>query len=299
MQSAHYWRQIESGVIKSTIENFSASRFRALEAPDLPLDEQRRIADFLDDRVGRIDRIIAARRQQLTLLTEQAESAVDRVLDEGDWASAGRLGYFIDSIEQGWSPQCDSIPAGPNEWGVLKVSAVKAGEFIETENKLLPETETPQPDYEIKPGDLLVTRANTPKLVGAFAVAPDDVRPQLILCDKIMRIRLRDLHPDFVALVGQSRRTRSVLSMAGTGTSQSMVNIRGDDIRGLAVPLLTMREQRERVRVWHLDRDAAQTAAKTLTASIDLLTEYKSSLITAAVTGELDVTTASRRIPGE
>lgn len=35
-----------------------------------------------------------------------------------------------------------------------------------------------------------------------------------------------------------------------------------------------------------------------LRRSINVLTEYKSSLITAAVTGEMDVTTAGSRIPG-
>ena len=40
--------------------------------PDRSVEEQRRIADFLDDRVARIDRIIAARREQIAGLKEVA-----------------------------------------------------------------------------------------------------------------------------------------------------------------------------------------------------------------------------------
>ncbi|MGD7732930.1 restriction endonuclease subunit S [Propionibacteriaceae bacterium G57] len=283
----------------ANIRHLGADNLRRMRVSWPDVEAQRRIADFLDDRVARIDRIIAARRQQVELVDDPA-SLADLILTQSDWEHTSSLGRFIDSIEQGWSPQCESVPAGTEEWGVLKVSAVKAGMFLPEENKLLPPNEEPRLEYEVKAGDLLVTRANTPRLVGAFAVAPEDVRPRLILCDKIMRLALAgDVEPGFVALVGQSKRTRDALSMAGTGTSQSMVNIRGDDIRGLAVPLLSLATQQERMEGWKQLRASTEEGKALLQRSIDLLTEYKTSLITAAVTGELDITTASRRIPGE
>ena len=263
------------------------------------LEEQRRIADFLDDRVARIDRIIAARCEQMASLSATRRAAADYALEEVDRHHRVRLGYFIISIEQGWSPQCDSIPALPEEWGVLKVSSVRPGRFYPEENKRLPNELEPLCDYAVRPRDLLVTRANTPVLVGAFAVVPDGVRSRLLMSDKIMRVRLSsEFDPDFVALVAQTMVVRERLSSAGTGTSQSMVNIRGEDIRDLRAPKLSKNRQCEVVARHTRAIAAIDRHGNTLKDVINLLTEYKSSLITAAVTGELDVTTAGSGIPG-
>ena len=61
-------------------------------------------------------------------------------------------------------------------------------------------------------------------------------------------------------------------------------------------------ERAEQLRLMHglsVSRRAVSAARDTSEMSIARLTEYKQSLITAAVTGEFDVTTASTRIPGE
>lgn len=271
---------------------------RAAPMPWHEVEDQRRIADFLDDRVARIDQVITARRRQIALIDELNRSLSDELLIDVQepWV---RLGPFIRGIEQGWSPQCEAIEAQPQEWGVLKVGAVQPGWFDPSENKRLPDSEHPRSEYEVRPGDLLVSRANTPERVGFFAVVPPHVRPRLILCDKIMRIQVDSrFDPDFVAFVGQSRRTRDKLTLAGTGTSGSMVNIRGDDVRSMALPLLSDTRQRDLVRTWRQRSDELKGSKALLGSSIDLLAEYKQSLITAAVTGELDVTTAGRGIGG-
>ncbi len=274
------------------------SDLRNVEVPWLPLDEQRRIADFLDDRVARIDQIIAARRRQTAFINEQVRSLPDELLSHvhEPWV---RLGPFVRRIEQGWSPQCDAVPAELGEWGVLRVGAVKPGWFDSSENKRLPDGELPKPEYEVSAGDLLVSRANTPERVGFFAVVPANVRARLILCDKIMRVQVDgSFDPNFVALVGQSRRTRDEFTLAGTGTSGSMVNIRGDDVRSMALPLLSDAYQRDLVLAWQQQSSELQGAMAILASYIELFQEYKQSLITAAVTGELDVTTAGSGIPG-
>lgn len=51
-----------------------------VNVPDF--ESQRRIADFLDDQVTRIDNIISARRQQILRLADTAQSALTAVLTE-------------------------------------------------------------------------------------------------------------------------------------------------------------------------------------------------------------------------
>ena len=104
------------------------------------LIEQRRIADYLDAETGRIDRALDIRRHQVEALSRRRQALIDLAVDPV--AGAGWPGMpakrLIDGIEQGWSPQCDSRPAEPGEWGVLKAGAANGGVFRQDENKALP-----------------------------------------------------------------------------------------------------------------------------------------------------------------
>ena len=72
-----------------------------------------------------------------------------------------RLKFALEGIEQGWSPQCENQPADEGEWGVLKVGCVNGNEFDPFENKRLPDDLAPISKYEIRTGDILMSRANT------------------------------------------------------------------------------------------------------------------------------------------
>ncbi|EFP57065.1 hypothetical protein HMPREF0321_2182 [Dermacoccus sp. Ellin185] len=76
-------------------------------------------------------------------------------------------------------------------------------------------------------------------------------------------------------------------------------NLPSGVIRGLRVPQLSLRGQGEVVERLAARQQADRNFEAVTLRSIELLTEYKQSLITAAVSGEFDVTTASTRIPGE
>ena len=92
-----------------------------------------------------------------------------------------RLGDVIVDLENGWSPKCHDHPAGKDRWGVLKLGAVSFGMFDPSQNKELPERLSPRPTYEVKTGDVLISRANVVRYVGA-CVHVEDTRPQLMLC---------------------------------------------------------------------------------------------------------------------
>src|SRR5258706_6179724 len=77
----------------------------------------------------------------------------------GGWRWA-RLGDIILDIQAGKSLKTEERPAELYEWGVLKVSAVSWGKFNPDENKAVPSTYTPPPQYEVQSDDLLISRAN-------------------------------------------------------------------------------------------------------------------------------------------
>lgn len=255
-----------------------------------PLDEQRRVAEFLDAETARIDQL--AELQNAVRITVQARVVAQLDIKADELATvygAAPFRRMIWSIEQGTSPQCDNFAAGPEDWGVLKVSAVKNGTFFEDENKQLPADVAPERRYEIKPGDLLITRANTPQLVGAAAVAGSP-RQKLILCDKIFRIvTTKDLMPEFLVLMSLSTKIRDMCAEASHGTSQSMANLKTEEIKSWPIPQASIDVQRRVVAELSAAREQARALTNAIDHQLKVLAERRQALITAAVTGGITV----------
>ncbi len=155
-----------------------------------------------------------------------------------------RFGDICLGIEAGWSPMCDSIPAAPGEWGILKVSSVSWNQFKSEENKRLLSGQEPKPEFEVMKGDFLMSRANTSELVAKSVVIEKEVS-RLMMSDKVLRARFADgVFSNFVNLVNNSRYARDYYAKVATGTSSSMKNVTRAQIRNLLIPLPPSAEQR-------------------------------------------------------
>ncbi|NHC32560.1 restriction endonuclease subunit S [Dermacoccus nishinomiyaensis] len=286
----------------STFQAVTVDDLLDFRVPNRSLDEQQRIADFLDDRVARIDQIIAARKTQVASVKQDRAAYL-----QGEFTAAAvghgtaRLGYLLSNLEQGWSPQADATPAEGGRWGVMRAGSVNGGFFRAGDNKALPEGLEPRTEYEIHGGDILMSRASgSPELIGSVAVVPQDVRPKLLLPDKLYRLTLLPgWSADFVVGMLRAHENRERIRLGISGAEGMANNLPSGVIRGLRVPQLSLRAQGEVVGRLAARQQADRNFEAGTTRSIELLTEYKQSLITAAVTGEFDVTTASTRIPGE
>ncbi|WP_295388786.1 hypothetical protein [uncultured Thiodictyon sp.] len=160
-----------------------------------------------------------------------------------------RLGDLIADLENGWSPKCHDQPARTDRWGVLKVGAVSFGTFEQDQNKELPEQLKPRPDYEVKVGDVLISRANVTRYVGACACVRT-TRPKLLLCDKIFRVRFRKdslLLPEFLAEAMRLPTIREQIEGCLTGTSPTMKNISKPSLLGLRLPVPSIEYQKQLV----------------------------------------------------
>ncbi|MFF7837471.1 restriction endonuclease subunit S [Streptomyces ossamyceticus] len=264
---------------------------------DLPsLEMQRRIADFLDVETSRIDQLRNLQVMLMKRLDEREAAQLDLAIDDlaEKWGLVP-LRRFLQGVDQGSSPQCDAMPAARDEWGVLKVSCLRPGRFFPDENKRLPKEAKPELANEVKEGDLLITRANTPLLVGSTAVVRS-TREKLLLSDKIFRVRLDDrISPDFVATVARGRRIRDLCAAVSNGASQSMANIRFEEVKEWPLPAADPSGQRDLIRRVTQQRATLDALRERIERQLLLLAERRQALITAAVTGQFDVSTASGR----
>lgn len=271
-------------------------------------DEQQTIARFLDFKTAQIDALIAKKQTLLDKLAEKRTALISHAVTKGldasvpmkesgvawlgaipaHWTSS-RLRFVASKIEQGWSPQCHNQPANLEQWGVLKVGCVNGEDFDESENKALPDDLEPKERYEIKTGDILVSRANTKELLGSAALVKE-VRPNLILCDKLYRITPNELvDANYLVRFLRSSIARYQYERNATGTSGSMQNIGQDTLKDLPFPLPPRSEQ-ERISQYLQEIFLkSDTTERCVNAVIARLQEYRSALITNAVTGKIDV----------
>lgn len=272
------------------------------------LDEQRAIADYLDEKTAAVDALIAKRERQVQLLDEGRKAAISERLivrlgggslvpSEYDWLgpvpdhwTVIRLKFALQSVEQGWSPSCENRPAEEDEWGVMKAGCVNGTDFDQNDNKALPAELEPLTQYEIRAGDVLLSRANTRTLLGSAAYVRE-VRPKLLLCDKLYRLSPRPgmMDPEFLAHALTTSTARYQFERDATGSSASMQNIGQDTVRNLILPLPPLHEQRAIVAGLERELGHLEQMRRGLISSIEKLREYRQTLISAAVTGQIPI----------
>jgi type I restriction enzyme S subunit len=292
-QATFFIDQILSDAVVSTIANFNAERYSQLRLPWAHLRAQQTIADFLDDETTRIDELITKKSRMIDLIRERGLAVGDRWVTSLFLAwGAVPLRRLTDRIEQGWSPQCESVQAAPTEWGVLKTSAVSGPEFRASENKRLPDSTEPDLRWAVNDGDLLITRGSgSLNMVGRVAVANTEGR-RLLLSDLIYRLRLRNAAPEFIAYALQAPSTRKRIESAVRTDVGQTLKIRVEDIKDLPVPASPRREQVTTVKSLHQGLAPMNQMSALLTSQIALLQEHRQALITAAVSGQLNMSGA-------
>jgi type I restriction enzyme S subunit len=251
------------------------------------LEEQRSIADFLDDQVARIDRTVEARRRQVQSTTEWLSSLLDEVV----WAEPGSLP--VKYLVQG-------ITSGPRGWGELVRD--EGQPFLRIGN-------LPSKGIDLRlddlarvdaPDDAESRRARTRAgdvLLGITASLGDVglVTPALagsFISQHVARLRPRhDVDGEWLAWALQTRRVRDSLSVSGYGGTK--VGLGLAEVANTHVPLCSA-QTRQRVvaearSVW----EAGDRHIGLLARSTELLLELKRSMIGAAVSGEMNVSTAA------
>jgi len=271
---------------------------------------QQVIASFLDRKTAAIDTLIAKKQCLIQLLEEKRTALINQAVTKGlnpsvpmkdssiPWIGeipkhwdVLQLRRCICRIEQGWSPVAEDRIAQENEWSVLKLNSVSKGEFHPNEHKVLPEGTEPDKRYEVKHGDLLLSRANTPQFVGE-ACYVENPPPRLMLSDLLYRLDLdeRFINKKFCAYYLISKFGKSQISADARGTSQSMVKISQGHIKAWIIPFPPSLEEQESIAIY-LDVQLAfiKNITNRIIRQIEKLQEYRRSLITAAVTGKLNI----------
>ncbi|AKT27932.1 restriction endonuclease subunit S [Pseudomonas syringae pv. actinidiae] len=236
-----------------------------LQLPLPPLPEQRKIAAILtavDDKLEVIARQIAATQTLKQGLMQTLFSCGVGIQNAtGSWIphnefkdselgtipavwDVGVIADYVSALRSGVSVNAEDRVHGDDEVGVLKVSCVVRGEFYPNCHKAVLPEERERVAEPVLQGRIIVSRANTPALVGESAYV-DSAWPNLFLPDKLWQIEPSDRSHSvqWLAFYLQSPFVRQEISKAATGTSGSMKNIAKPAFLGIRMPLVPLAEQ--------------------------------------------------------
>src|ERR1035437_4641759 len=243
----HFGRFTRESRITTNIAHLSAARFKTVEFPVPPLDEQRRIVDILEDHLSRLDAAASSVEAAERRLIALRRSTLNALFSGSDYPRVP-LRELVVGIEAGRSFGGSFHPASDDEWGIIKVSARTWGTFRANENKAIA-SDRADARYEINKGDLLISRANTTAYVGA-SVLVGEVRPRLLLSDKSLRILAAPgVEREWLWRALSAPDARSQMAAAATGTKDSMRNISQSALLNIELSAVPVADQKAAVAI--------------------------------------------------
>lgn len=160
----------------------------------------------------------------------------------------GALSDFVKSLQAGVSVNAVEMEEDniESEVGVLKTSAVLGGKFFPEQHKIVAEKDLERVATSVLGDRIIISRMNTPALVGESGYVPFDV-PNLFLPDRLWQTVPSDRpHSQrWLSYWLQHPGLRRLIAAGATGTSNSMKNISKETLLTLPIPLTPLPEQKK------------------------------------------------------
>lgn len=286
------------------------SRMRDIVLPLPSREEQIAIARFLDRETTKIDALIAEQERLIALLQEKRQAVISHAVTKGldpnvptrhsgvEWMGAIPSHWDTPQLRHLATSWCDG-PFGSNlksdhysEAGVrvVRLQNIRSGRFDDSNCAFVDPAHYAAVllGHDVCAGDLLIAGlGDDHNVVGRACVAPSDIEPAMVKAD-VFRFRLESsvCEPEFVALQ-LTAGAQADAGLLSTGSTRSRIPLSVMSTRRVAVP-----PRHEQVRILEaLDSSLAAISSSCDDAEllISLLRERRSALITAAVTGQIDV----------
>ena len=279
-------------------QSVSYNDFKRFSLPVPPLQEQQQISDYLDYKTSKIDTLLEKTQQKIELLKEQRTSLINTTVTKGldpnvemkdsrvEWIGEIPSEWILVSIKRLCSIKRGSSPRpidNPDyfdvngEFSWVRIADVSSSErYLENTKQQLSELGSSLSTKRY-PGDLFLSIAGT---VGK----PIITKIKCCIHDGFVWFDGLSINQEFlyyVFSVGQC--------FKGLGKMGTQLNLNTDTVGLVKIPLMDIQEQQQIVD--YLDKETLRIDKLVDIESkrIDLLKEYRQSLISEVVTGKVDV----------
>ena len=295
------WKRLSYGMRFS----YNFQQFGALPIAVPPIDTQRRIADFLDDKCGKIDRYIEKQQQIIDKLKEYKQAVITETVTKGldpdapmkdsgiEWIgmipehwNIRRLRYLgscLNGISKGGEFFGDGFPF------VSYGDVYRNMELPQKVEGLVQTTESEREWYSVKEGDVFFTR--TSETIEDVAIASTCMQTieNATFAGFLIRFRPNTnlLTKEFSKFYFRSDKHR--LFFVKEMNLVTRASLSQELLKRLPILLPPIKEQQEIAHLLESKCSEIDSAISKQTVIIEKLTGYKKSLIYEAVTGKLEV----------
>ncbi len=275
--------------------------------PVPPLDEQRAIAAFLDRETARIDALIDKKRRQIELLQEKRTALISHAVTKGLNPNAPMKDSGIEwlgQIPKHWEVRkvkhlTNKIGSGKTPKGGAEVYVDSGVKLLRSQNVhfdglrlddvvfIEDEVDAEMANTRVQPGDVLLNI--TGASLGRSCTVGVNVGPANVnqhVC--IIRARRSVIVPDYLGAAMSSFVAQSQIFASENGTSREGLNFQQVGNLVIVVPP-RLEEQDEISRHIRIQTGRIDAVISKVLRSIDQLRELRIALISAAVTGKIDV----------
>lgn len=269
----------------ATVESLDTEVIGNTDLPLPPLQEQEAIADFLDRETKKIDAMIAKQDELIARIREKQRLEISLSVSSGRPIRVKNAAIFITSGPRGWS---DFI-ADDGEYFVQSGDLNHdLGLILETAKRVHPPTgaETTRATLSNDDAVICITGANTGR-VAHVKTLPDRAYINQHLA--IIRPNPKKAIGRYIAYSLYSARGRSYFDECQYGLKEGL-NL--SDVANAPLMLPDLVEQGRVVSLLDDQQERFEALKSKVIETINLLREHRSALITAAVTGQVDVCVA-------
>jgi type I restriction enzyme S subunit len=289
-----------SGIFASISEganifHLGAGNVRVLPVAVPEISTQRAIAEYLDEATARIDQLLQAKRRMLRLLDLRRAAAIAAAIT-GELPETRAFFWDVDSrplrvyarVDLGRARTPDSSD-GPTMVPYIRAANVKNG-YLELDSVLeMNFTPAEQLKFALQPGDVLVTEgAGSLAAVGANAVWNTELGGTVCFQNHLLRLRATHRSdPRFIAWWARHAYESGLFASLATGAQ--ILNLGAENVRSLLVRIPALEAQRAISDLLDRSIGAIEATKSRLVHQVDLLQQRRALVVTAAVTGELEI----------
>lgn len=295
--------QMNSLIHGSALRRMTINKIDNLQFVLPPLVEQKQIANFLDYETAKIDTLIEKQQELIKLLKEKRQSVISHAVTKGldpnvpmkdsgiEWLGEMPEHWEICLVKNKCEEITDGAHVSPITEGgqhhFISITDIKKG-FINFDNALL--TTTENFNYLVKTGcmplvgDILFSKDGT---IGQTVITPENI--DFVVASSLIIIRPKKslITSEYFNFLLQSGAVVEQVESFVKGAALRRLSIQNlMKVRGIFPPISEQNEISHYLNRTHKKFDVLERNACNL---IKLLQERRTALISAAVTGKIDV----------
>ncbi|WP_057387782.1 restriction endonuclease subunit S [Pseudomonas aeruginosa] len=264
-------------------------------------DEARKAVAHLDRETARIDALIEKKTRFIELLREKRQALITHAVTKGldptvkmkdsgvEWLGEVPEHWEMVPLKYVTPSLTVGIVVNPSDYvadeGLPFLYGGDIGEgviFAESARRISPEHSQRNAKTRLNAGDLVTVRVGAP---GVTAVVPPECEGGN--CASVMLIRRGEFNSDWLCYTMNSRVVRYQVEVVQYGAAQEQFNI--SHAVDFLIPVPPVEEQSQIASVLNQEGRRVDALLSKTECSIELLKERRSALITAAVTGQIDL----------